>query len=245
MKSANSSVWQWDFSQGTLGWQGGFADYPQGEDAFYELDSGLRPLPDNLGNNSALYITGNNHSDDLFMYFRNFIAGLAPETNYQVTFNLEFASNAPDGSIGIGGSPGNSVFLKAGATLFEPLAQVDPSSNFLLLNADKGQQSNGGQDAIVLGDIAKPDDGTFDYALISRNNLAPFNFRTDSNGTAWVYFGTDSGYEGITTLYYTNFRAEFTPVSDPSNISEPSSWLCFLLVGAWMLLGLRQRISND
>lgn len=231
----SSLVFSWDFSQGTSNWLGGFADYPVGEEDFYELDFGLRSLPSNLGGETSLFITGNNHSDDLFMYFRNVVTGLAPETTYSVKFNVELASNAPDGSIGIGGSPANSVYLKAGVTQFEPLATIAPDSNFWLLNADKGNQSQSGQDALLLGDIAKPDDGTFDYALITRDNSAqPFTFRTDNSGSAWLFFGTDSGYEGTTALYYTNFRAEFTPVTTP--VPESSSVLFLMMAGSWMLL---------
>lgn len=170
--ATDSKQFSWDFSQGMFSWRAGFADYPVGSEDFYELDSGLRPLPSELGGEAALFITGNNHSDDLFMYYRNFITGLAPQTTYRVVFDIELASNAPDGSVGIGGSPANSVFLKSGVTQFEPLSKVLPNSNDLQLNADKGNQAVGGQDALVLGDIAKPDDGTFDYALITRDNSA-------------------------------------------------------------------------
>ena len=225
------SIINWDFSEGTFGWQGGFADYPPGEEAFYELDFGLRSLPPPLGDEQALFITGANRSDDLFMYFRNLVS-LSPDTAYQAVFDVQLASNAPDGSFGIGGSPANSVFLKAGATPVEPLAIADASSNLLQLNIDKGAQSQIGQDSVVLGDIAKPDDGTFDYALIERDNRnQPFTFRTDSSGEAWLYFGTDSGFEGTTTLYYTQFRAEFTPVTAPTSVPEPTSSVLLLALG--------------
>ncbi|WP_013325682.1 PEP-CTERM sorting domain-containing protein [Gloeothece verrucosa] len=216
----SSVVFSWNFAEGAAGWQGGFADYPSGEETFYELNFSLRPLPSPLVNNQALWITGNNHSDDLFMYFRNQVSGLTPSTTYQVTFNVELASDAPDGSIGIGGSPANSVYLKAGATTTEPIAMLAPSSNFLLLNVDKGNQAQGGRDAVVLGDVAKPDDGKFDYALIERSNVGGlFTFRTDNTGSAWLYFGTDSGYEGTTSVYYTNFTAQLAVVPEPLTLA--------------------------
>jgi hypothetical protein len=225
-------VFSWDFSQGTQGWQGGFADYPLGQEDFYNLDFGLRPLPSNVGDEQALFITGDNRSDDLFMYFRNQVTGLTPNTNYSVTFDLELASNAPDGSFGIGGSPANSVFLKAGATLVEPLPIVnDPIEDFIRLNIDKGNQGQSGEDSVILGDIAKPDDGTFDYALITRNNSTErFTFRTDHVGNAWLYFGTDSGFEGTTALFYTKFQAQFTP-----NVPEPSTITLLLTLGLSVL----------
>ena len=37
-----------DFSEHTDGWIAGFADYPVGEEVFYELTSGRAPLPDPL-----------------------------------------------------------------------------------------------------------------------------------------------------------------------------------------------------
>jgi hypothetical protein len=232
-------LFSWDFSQGTFGWQAGFADYPLGEENFYQLNSGWEPLPANLGGESALFITGDNRSDDLFMYFRNFVSGLSPNTNYLVNFSVELASNAPDGSIGIGGSPGNSVYLKAGATPVEPLANViNPNSNFVELNIDKGFQSQSGADSVVLGDIAKPDDGTFDYAIISRDNRdRPFNFQTDDSGDAWLYFGTDSGFEGTTALYYTNFRAQFRAGTQSISIPEPSNLYLIVGVGLFVLMG--------
>ena len=219
-----STLLSWDFSKGDFNWQGDFADYPLGEDEFFQLDSGLRPLPNNLGDGTALFITGDNRSDDLFMYFRQEINGLEPNTNYEVQFDIELASNAPDGSVGIGGSPANSVFLKAGVTLIEPLPLVD-SSGYLRLNVDKGNQANSGTDSVLLGDIAKPESDTFDfdYEIIERTNQEPFVFSSDDSGNAWLYFGTDSGFEGTTALYYTNFVVDFTTVKDNYCSDQPTN----------------------
>ena len=219
-----STLLSWDFSEGDFDWQGDFADYPLGEDDFFQLDSGLRPLPNNLGDDTALFITGDNRSDDLFMYFRQEINGLEANTRYEVEFDIELASNAPDGSIGIGGSPANSVFLKAGVTLIEPLPIVD-SSGDLRLNIDKGNQANSGTDSVLLVDIAKPEDDTFDfdYEIIERTNQEPFVFSTDDSGSAWLYFGTDSGFEGTTALYYTNFEVDFTTVKDNDCLDLPTN----------------------
>ena len=60
-----------DFRQSPQGWTAGFADYPVGEDDFYELVSDYRPLEAPLNTDeSALIISGNNHSDDLWMYYK-------------------------------------------------------------------------------------------------------------------------------------------------------------------------------
>jgi hypothetical protein len=65
--------------------------------------------------------------------------------------------------------------------------------------------------AVVLGDIAVPSDSQ-DYALITRNNAgnAPFIARSNSKGEIWLIIGTDSGFEGTTTLYYTRINVVFS-----------------------------------
>lgn len=244
--TTSTTTFSWDFSQGASGWQGGFADYPAGEEDFFELDSGLRSLPPKVGDETALFITGSNRSDDLFMYFRNRVTGLEPETTYEVVFDVEFASNAPDGSFGIGGSPANSVFLKAGATQVEPIAVDADMDDFLRLSVDKGIQSQAGQDSVLLGDVAKPpgDEG-FDYGLVTRSNAEmPFTFRTDGDGKAWLYFGTDSGFEGTTALYYTNFRAEFRQVSDAVGVPEPSSLVLLVGVSLGLIVGMYRKVMQ-
>src|SRR5262245_6346835 len=70
----------YDFSRGPQGWTAGFADYHPGEESFLELASDYRPLPSPLGPDSALFISGNNHTDDLFMFFTREVTGLAANT---------------------------------------------------------------------------------------------------------------------------------------------------------------------
>jgi hypothetical protein len=212
-----------DFAQSNFGWVPGFADYPSDADpVFYELESDYRPRPANLGSAGSIFIHGHNHSDDLFMFLKKPLDGLAPNTLYKLIFYVELASKYPTGLGGIGGSPGDSVYLKAGGSTIEPDAviQDDDYGRYYRMNIDKGNQSEGGQDAIVLGTIAKPEDGTFDYALIERDNLAnPLHAWTSGSGRLWLLVGTDSGFEGATGLYYTKIIVEFEPVLNPLRLS--------------------------
>jgi len=191
----------YDFESGTAGWESGFADYPEGEDDFYELSSGIAPLPELLDQTQrAFVITGNNHSDDLFMFVTSKVTNLTPNATYRLVVETELASDAPENSVGIGGSPGSSVYLKAGA--FPEKPQAIEQDGWWRMNLDKGNQSQGGADMQVLGTVGT-DLEEFTYALISRDNRSyPLQVKANDQGELWVIVGTDSGFEGKTTLYY-------------------------------------------
>ena len=72
-----------DFSRGAQGFVAGFADYPPEHADIYELTSDYRTLPPPLEPRSALFISGVNRSDDLFMFFKGPIDGLAPRRTLQ------------------------------------------------------------------------------------------------------------------------------------------------------------------
>jgi len=196
------------------GWVTEFADLPADYDpATYELDSGWGALPSGL-EGSAIYISGHNHGDDLFMFLKTQIDGLKPETTYQVLFSIDLASNTPQGLMGIGGSPGESVYVKAGATTNEPEV-IEANDGWLRMNIDKGNQASEGEDMINLGTLANPniDLDTFtgeEYALMTLDNQdRTFTVTTDNAGVVWVIAGTDSGFEGPTTVYYDRVNITF------------------------------------
>ena len=201
-----------DFNEDLHSWQPGFADYPAGPDdsAFYELKYAYTAAPSNLAAGNAIMISGNNHSDDLFMFLKKKLTGLKPDAYYTLTFNVEFASNAPTGSVGIGGSPGESVYLKAGASSIEPKSVVQNGS--YVMNIDKGNQSTSGANMITIGNIATVQQSS-EYTIVNRTNSvynSPFEVKSNSDGELWLIVGTDSGYEGVTTIYYTKVSVIMT-----------------------------------
>jgi len=190
-----------DFSGGAAGWTGDFADYPIGEAESYELDYEISTLPAPLDENEAAFVlTGTNMSDDLFMFMKKKITGLSPNAIYNADFTVEFATNVPDGTVGIGGSPGESVFIKAGATHVEPVP-VEDDMDYYRMNIDKGGQSQGGSDMVVVGDFSNDTDQEI-YVLKTVSNETPFTVTTNQNGELWLIVGSDSGFEGNTTIYY-------------------------------------------
>ena len=197
-----------DFADGAQGWSGGFSDYPVASAGDHQLQCELRPLPDYLGGDTAMYVSGNNPHDDLFMFLKARTTGLEANHCYRIVFRLRIASCYPAGSSGIGGSPAESVYLKVGATTVEPLVIEDGDS--YLMNVDKGRQNENGPAALVIGDIAKPGGEEATYQIVSRDNAgAPFEVTTDESGSLWLLVGTDSGFEGTTSIYYEWIRVEF------------------------------------
>lgn len=189
-------------------WKAGFADYPVGEEEFYELDFGYATVPEEAGEKkSGFFMSGNNHSDDLFMYLYHKIDGLEPETAYQLSFFLEMASNAPRNSVGIGGSPGASVYLKAGALPHEPerIKEDVGEVEYWRTGFDKGNQSESGTDMKVLGNVGT-DLSEFKYTYIKRSAENLITVTTNEKGELWLILGTDSGFEGTTTVFYTSLK---------------------------------------
>ncbi|WP_298626772.1 hypothetical protein [uncultured Legionella sp.] len=195
-----------------------FADYPQGEEEFYELGfkSGSR-LPSEIKSHTpGLKITGNNHSDDLFMFAFKKLNGLKPNTSYRVQFSLEFASNAPTGSVGSGGSPGDSVYLKIGAIASKPARYLD-DAGYYRMALDKGNQALDGKDMVLIGTIGVDTHDEL-YRLktlpyqpdsVMQEKLDNYTVTSNDKGEVWVVFGTDSAFESTTTIYFTNLVAVF------------------------------------
>jgi hypothetical protein len=189
------------FTTDAQGWQGGFADYAQEREEIYELVFARTTLPEPLDTeDGALYLSGNNHSDDLFMYITRKYEGLEPNTTYALTFTVEFASNVADGMIGVGGSPGEGVLIKVGAVPYAPERVLD-ENGWYRMNIDKGNQANGGKDMMVIGDFSNDTDQNV-YALKTVQNETPFFATSNENGELWFIVGTDSGFEATTSIYY-------------------------------------------
>ncbi len=210
--SGSEQTRSFDFRTDTDGWQGDFADYPPGEEIFYELAFSHDSLPAPLDTlEGALVLNGNNHSDDLFMFVKKRLSNLEPNRIYEIEGTVFYASDIPDGSFGIGGSPGEAVTLKFGAVTEEPNAILKPDDPWLRMNLDKGNQSVGGADAVVIGNYANGTD-QWEYVLLERKTNPPLRATTDENGNLWVLFGTDSGFEGTTTIYIDRIDVRLVPM---------------------------------
>lgn len=196
------------------GWEAGFADYGVEQEAIMEFDSGHMPLPGELSDHGyGLMVGATNRSDDVFMYWTGPITGLAPETAYSVRFEVEFATDSPSGCFGIGGAPGESVWVKTGMTLERPDREV--MDDHWRMTIDKGNQATGGEDAIIVGDVGNEGSDcitrVWEFKTVENDDDTLFFLDTDASGTVWLTVGTDSGFEGRTEIFYTRLEVELVP----------------------------------
>jgi hypothetical protein len=198
-----------DFTESDQGWSHGFAEYPAGPDsALFELKYEYTDkLPESILTKRSVMLSGNNVNRDLFMYLKRKITGLKPNTDYTITYTIDLASEFTSDFF----SSSGSVYLKAGATPFEPKTLDD--AGFFVMNIDKGEGANGsGQHMISLGDIAAAGTAT-GYTLLTRNNTmsnSRYVAKTNANGELWLIVGTDSNHEGRTKVFYSKINVVFS-----------------------------------
>jgi hypothetical protein len=140
------------------------------------------------------------------MFIKRQVSGLKPFTRYALTFEVQIASNVPQGCAGAGGALGENGFVKAGATVPEPVAEIQTNTGFAFyrMNIDHGNQAAGGTNAIVIGNVANSrtncESGPYELKALS-SQFVPFVETTGEEGKLWILFATDSGFEGTTSIY--------------------------------------------
>jgi hypothetical protein len=86
------------------------------------------------------------------------------------------------------------------------------------MNIDKGNQEQEGRDMINLGHVAHPELGESaagEYKIKSLDNEGhAFRVDTDADGSLWFVVGTDSGFEGLTALYYSRISIVLGELSE-------------------------------
>lgn len=177
-----------------------FADYPAGDsvEKFYELRFGRGDVPID-GASKGLYLSGNNHSDDLFMGCYRQLDGFEPGQLYTFLVTFQLATNVDGGLVGVGGSPGSSVVVKGGVVMEQPEVRLD-GQNYYRLCLDKGNQMQDGVDMTLLGDLEKTQTqypGAYEWKRFFFQTQA----RADRQGRLWLILGTDSGFESTSTYF--------------------------------------------
>lgn len=192
------------FSAGVDGWKGAYADYhasTEPTDVVWEM----RDLPAPLSG-KAYFTGGTNRSDDLFIYNKKKFSGFAPSKEYKLRFELEIATNQSAGCVGVGGAPGESVYVVAGAAAIEPKTVL--AAGEYVVNVDRGNQATPGKASQVLGNVANTvqNCGPQVYQNKTLKSVAPLTVKSDDKGELWVFFGIDSGFEAKSTVFYKSIK---------------------------------------
>jgi hypothetical protein len=218
-QSKRDIVLHYDFRNGAAGWRAGFADYTRGQENTFELEAKIQPMPRELASGKAFFVQGHNRSDDLFMFLSRRLSraeGIRPGQKYRVRYSLELASDAQSECAGIGGKPGESVYLKVGGASVEPKAvPATDNPSFLRMNVAIGEQSQGGLAATVIGNIANGipcSDGPARFRSFHREGTHMGSIQANAKGELYLLIGTDSGFEGRTRLYYRRVQVILTPL---------------------------------
>lgn len=207
-----------DFANGRQGFKALFSDYSS-LTTDVKPTGGLRTIPSSAGGGTGFLLGGTNRSDDMLMFITRQLTradGISADTSYTISFKIELASNAPSNAIGIGGSPGESVFLKAGATTDTPKVRLDRTDTTFRANFDHGQQAQSGTDMSSAGNIATGvelgDNQTqVPYKLLTFEHTHTASVRSDPKGNLHVVVGTESGFEGRTEVYIKSVTVTLTP----------------------------------
>lgn len=215
-KRRREIIKHFDFSQGSGGVLAGFTDYHL-QTADLNFLAEIRELPKELNvfsrNRRAFYLSCNNRPDDMFMFLKVPLTaadGVEQDQRYKVSLQFEVASNSTN-CMGAGGNQAN-VFLKAGGTAVEPVPLL--IGEYVSINVDKGQQSEGGEDLGVIGNIwngqeCEPDPKDRKWVMLHRTYDHPKPVTT-IHQQLWIAVGTESGYESVTGVYYYSLDVKLT-----------------------------------
>ena len=197
----------YDFSESDLGFTIDTADHDVDHELNGKILSELTSLPSPYEYRQGIMFQWRNYSDDIKGFIKKKITGLKGDSLFNVNFNVELVTFMSDACVGIGGSPGQSVKVKAALLAQEPNKLIDDSGSSTMYRIDINDGQSGGDDVVVLGHIGLPipcDDDFFAnpvWEIKPLTNDDAFTLSTNSNGEAWVYLSIDSGFEGESTFY--------------------------------------------
>lgn len=192
-----------DFSDGDEGWTGDFCGYAEDvPDSTFQWTFSHTQLPAESGSTSgALLLSAVSPSQSIFMFMKKKITGFRPNTDYTVVFDVQFITD-------IRGQ--QQIEVKAGASTIEPKKVVDDGQ--FVLNIDQGPAYEDGENLAYLGTVADAGNNYYAYNTykFSNNINKPFTVRSNSKGEIWMILGSNSLYDQLCAIYYTNVNIVFS-----------------------------------
>jgi len=211
-----SLLLNYSFSESAQGFSIDTADYSVEHPLNFKIKSELAELPSPFEFRKGILYEWQNYSDDMKGYIKKKITGLNKDSQFQVDFRVDVLSSIPEGCVGIGGAPGESVVVAAALLLEEPEKIVETKSGGQFVFETYRVYIDGRQetrsDITEMGHIGLPipcNDFTLNnpvWEIKSLTNNSDFFVTTNSTGEAWVFVSIDSGFEGISTFYLTEIE---------------------------------------
>ncbi len=204
------------FDEGDEGWIAEFADYPEGLEDSMKLE--YRPSPlfisASIGNVSAFKQSGYATNSDLFMFVKQQISGLQPNSRYTILIEVELNSQLKEEYTGDLDKFEFGSFLKVGAFKMEPKTIVEqdennPDVSVVITDFDKGEDEQGGQDMTMIGRLEYTGIGEKPIMLNGSNSDFPIYAATDAEGKLWIAVGIDTNIPVYQEVSYTYINATF------------------------------------
>ena len=197
--SQSGISYSYDFSQGQQGWVGAASEFAPAVSTEVNFAAGMQPSP-LAPHQMTLHLYGNNVSDDLFLFAKKQLSGLAANHSYLVDVKATLVSHT--GQIG-----GSSQIIKLGASTIEPrsVLGMNTAGPYFLMNVDIGGSSTSGKNAVISGNLSGT--GTTNPESLTFTTPTPLRIQSDANGSLWLLVGVDSAFEVGTEVYYTGINA--------------------------------------
>lgn len=190
-----------EFQTGIEGWTGDYALYNRADTTKVAFAMERDSLPSDIDSlRWSLRLAGTNVGDSLFLFLKKEIAGLNPGKTYQVSFDINLATNFPD----LPGAAGTMISLKAGASATEPVKIL--SNGYYNLSLKKGLWNQDGAEMSVIGNLVN-NSARAQYQIVNRNNGSKTVIvKPGSDGKIWVCIGEDIRYKGRAVIYYDRIK---------------------------------------
>jgi hypothetical protein len=204
------------FDEGDEGWIAEFADYPEGLEDSMKL--AYRPSPlfvsSSIGSVSAFKQSGYATNSDLFMFLKQQISGLQPNSRYTIIIEVELNSQLLEEYAGDLDNFEYGSFLKVGAFKTEPKTTIEqdednPDVSLVKTDFDKGEDDQGGQDMTMIGRLQYTGVDEKPIMLNGSNSDFPVYAATDAEGKLWIAVGIDTNVPVYQEVSYTYINATF------------------------------------
>jgi hypothetical protein len=210
----------YDFETGKQGWSAGLTDYPNGGVSSIGFASRVDDLPEEMDETGkAFFLQGQNDPIDIFMFIKRQVGadqGLHPQTSYRLDYTVTFASNYPDDCTDA--EQGQKMYLKMGASKWEPSSKLNNDQTYHELNVRKGDGAVGGDAASTAGDLTHDVECALvaytKYVPVTRQHTHTASVETTDEGNLWLLLGVDSEYHGETSFYIDTVEVTLKPQAE-------------------------------